>query len=217
MKNIKVAPSILSANFAKLGEEIKLLDKSSCDYIHIDIMDGHFVPNITFGPDLVKSIRSLTKKKFDVHLMISPASKFIRDFAEAGADIITIHEEINENVLLCLKQIKKFGIKAGISIKPKTSYLNIKKFLDHVDLILIMTVEPGFGGQKFLNSQLNKIKKIKKLIGERNIDIEVDGGIDFTNAKKTIEAGANILVSGSTIFKNKDYQKNILKFKKIKI
>tara|TARA_X000000950_G_C13838284_1_gene629071 strand:+ start:382 stop:1038 length:657 start_codon:yes stop_codon:yes gene_type:complete len=215
--DIKIAPSILSANFSKLGEEIKLLDESSCDYIHIDIMDGHFVPNITFGPDLVKSLRSLTKKKFDVHLMMNPVSNFIDSFSNAGADIITIHEEISEDVLFCLKQIKKSGIKAGISIKPCTPSKKISKFLNFVDLVLVMTVEPGFGGQKFLYSQLKKIKEVKELIGKRKIDIEVDGGINIENAKETIKAGANILVSGSTIFKEKNYQKKILEFKKIKL
>jgi len=213
--NIKIAPSILSADFSKLGEEIKKLDNSSCDYIHIDVMDGHFVPNITFGPDIIRSIRGFTKKVFDVHLMINPVSNFIESFVKAGADIITIHYEISDDVLSCLKKIKKFKVKSGISIKPNTSPKEIVKYLDYIDLILIMTVEPGFGGQKFMNSQIKKINEIKKTIKNRNIEIEVDGGINFETAKKSIEAGADVLVSGSTIFKGDNYQKNILKLKNI--
>ena len=203
--SIKIAPSILSADFANLGKEIQLLDNSGCDYIHIDIMDGHFVPNLTIGPDVISSIRSLTKKIFDVHLMIDPVKEFIPNFINAGADIITIHHEIEEDVFECIELIKKFGKKAGISIKPKTDANEIEKYLDLVDLILIMTVEPGFGGQKFITSQINKIKEIKKIVSNKKIEIEVDGGINEITAKQVIDAGANVLVSGSTIFKYKDY------------
>ena len=172
-------------------------------------MDGHFVPNLTIGPDVIKSIRSYSQKKFDVHLMINPVKKFIPSFAEAGADIITIHHEISEDTIDCLKFIKKIGLQAGISIKPKTLSNVVEKYLDYIDLILIMTVEPGFGGQKFISSQIQKIKDIKKIIKGRKIDLEVDGGINKNTAKDVINAGANILVSGSTIFKSKDYKKTI--------
>ena len=207
---VKIAPSILSADFSKLGKEILDLDKADCDYIHIDVMDGHFVPNITMGPDIVKSIRKFTKKVFDVHLMIDPVKKYIPMFAEAGSDIITIHEEISDDILDSILLIKKLKKKVGISLKPGSPAILVEKYLNYVDLILVMTVEPGFGGQKFLDEQLDKVTIIKKMIGKRNIDIEVDGGINLITAKKAVEAGANILVSGSTIFKCKEY-KNIIK------
>ncbi len=206
---VKIAPSILSADFSKLGKEISDLDKANCDYIHIDVMDGHFVPNLTIGANVVKSIRKFTKKIFDVHLMIDPVRRYIPDFVNAGSDIITIHHEISENVLDSLMLIKNLRKKVGISIKPNTPANLVEKYLDHVDLILVMTVEPGFGGQKFMHEQLEKIMIIKKMIGNRKIDIEVDGGIDLTTAKEAVKAGANILVSGSTIFKCKSY-KNII-------
>ena len=211
--SIKIAPSILSADFSKLGEEIKKLNKSSCDYIHIDVMDGHFVPNLTFGPDIIKSIKPLTDKPFDVHLMINPVKKYINDYITAGADILTIHQEIDDNVLDCLKLIKKKKVKAGLSIKPDTSYETVKKYLDMLDLVLIMTVEPGFGGQSFIQSQVKKIKKVKELIGDRSIEIEVDGGINPETAKQVIIAGAKVLVAGSAIFKNENYEENISKLK----
>ena len=204
-KKVKVAPSILSADFSQLGNEIVELDNTNCDYIHIDVMDGHFVPNLTIGPDIVRSIRKYTKKLFDVHLMIDPVNKYIPEFAKAGADIITIHEEISEEVLESLSLIKKYKKKAGISLKPSTPAKNIEKYIDHVDLILVMTVEPGFGGQNFLNDQLKKIRVIKEMIGTKKVDIEVDGGINLSTAKEAVNAGANILVSGSTIFKSKNY------------
>lgn len=211
--SIKIAPSILSADFSKLGEEIKKLNKSSCDYIHIDVMDGHFVPNLTFGPDIIKSIKPLTDKPLDVHLMINPVKKYINDYIIAGADILTIHQEIDDNVLDCLKLIKKKKVKAGLSIKPDTSYETVKKYLDMLDLVLIMTVEPGFGGQSFIQSQVKKIKKVKELIGDRSIEIEVDGGINPETAKQVINAGAKVLVAGSAIFKNENYEENISKLK----
>ena len=207
--NIKIAPSILSADFSKLGQEIKALDKSNCEYIHIDVMDGHFVPNLTIGPDVVKSLRKYTKKVFDVHLMIDPVQEFIPQFIEAGADIITIHHEISEEVIESLELIKKNKKKVGISIKPLTPAKVIHKYLEIIDLVLIMTVEPGFGGQQLIKSQIEKIKEIRKIIGNRNIDIEVDGGVNLKNAKELKKAGANILVSGSTIFKSENYQETI--------
>ena len=211
--SIKIAPSILSADFSKLGEEIKKLNKSSCDYIHIDVMDGHFVPNLTFGPDIIKSIKPLTSKPLDVHLMINPVKKYINDYITAGADILTIHQEIDDNVLDCLKLIKKEKVKAGLSIKPDTSYDTVKEYLDVIDLVLVMTVEPGFGGQSFIQSQVKKIRKVKELIGDRSIEIEVDGGINPETAKQVIIAGAKVLVAGSAIFKNENYEENISKLK----
>lgn len=206
---VKIAPSILSADFSKLGKEITDLDKANCDYIHIDVMDGHFVPNITIGPGVIKSIRNFTQKIFDVHLMIDPVKKYIPEFARAGSDIITIHCEINEDLIDSLLLIKKLNKKVGISIKPKTPVKFIEKYLNYVDLILVMTVEPGFGGQTFMYDQLEKISAIRNMIGDRKIDLEVDGGINLKTAKEAIIAGANILVSGSTIFKSKQYKKII--------
>ena len=210
---VKIAPSILSSNFSKLGEEITTLDNSECDYIHIDVMDGHFVPNLTLGPGIVKSIRPYTKKIFDVHLMINPVMNILPSFIKAGSDIITIHHEISDNVFNCIDLIKKHNLKVGISIKPNTEAKEIIPYLELIDLILVMTVEPGFGGQKFLASQLKKIKEIKGLISTRNIELEVDGGINYITSKQVVEAGANVLVSGSTIFSSKNYNEAILKLR----
>ena len=211
--SIKISPSILSADFSKLGEEILALEKAGADYIHIDVMDGHFVPNITIGPEVIKRLRPITKLPFDVHLMISPVNNFIKDFANAGSDIITFHPEATENVSESIKLIKKFGKKVGISLKPNSKIDLIEDHLSEIDLILIMSVEPGFGGQKFMPEVLDKIKKLRNTINEEklNIDIEVDGGINFENSKKVKEFGANILVSGSTVFKEHDgnLKKNI--------
>ena len=211
--SIKISPSILSADFSKLGEEIMALEKAGADYIHIDVMDGHFVPNITIGPEVIKRLRPVTKLTFDVHLMIAPVNNFIKDFAEAGADIITFHPEATENVSKTIHLIKKLGKKVGISLKPKSQINLIEDHLSEIDLILIMSVEPGFGGQKFMPEVLDKMKKIRSIVNEKklNIDIEIDGGINFDNSKKAKEFGANILVSGSTVFKENDgnLKKNI--------
>jgi len=211
--SIKISPSILSADFSKLGEEIIALEKAGADYIHIDVMDGHFVPNITIGPEVIKRLRPVTKLTFDVHLMISPVNNFIKDFADAGADIITFHPEATKDVSETINLIKKLGKKVGISLKPNSSMGLIQDFYNDIDLILIMSVEPGFGGQKFMPEVLDKLRKIKEIINEKklNIDIEIDGGINFDNCTQAKEAGANILVSGSTIFKENqgDLKKNI--------
>ena len=211
--SIKISPSILSANFSKLGDEVLALESAGADYIHIDVMDGHFVPNITIGPDVIKGLRPLTKLTFDVHLMISPVDNFMKDFADAGSDIITFHPEATTDINKTIKLIKSFGKKVGVSLKPESKIDLVEKILDQIDLILIMSVNPGFGGQKFMPEVLNKMKILKNIIKDQNlnVDIEIDGGINFENSKLAKDNGANILVSGSTIFKeNKgDLKKNI--------
>ena len=213
MSSIKIAPSILSADFGQLGSEINKLEKAGADMIHIDVMDGHFVPNLTVGPPVIKTLRKYTKLPFDVHLMISPVHKYIKDYAEAGADIITIHPEATDNLQESIEHIKNFGKKVGVSLNPNTQIDIIEKLLVEINLVLIMSVHPGFAGQKFIPNVLDKIKELKKIKDEKNLnfDIEVDGGINFDNSKLVIEAGANILVSGTTIFKNNegDIKKNI--------
>jgi len=219
MKKIKISPSILSANFSELGNEIKRLEEGGADMIHVDVMDGHFVPNLTIGPPVIKALRNYSTLPFDVHLMISPVHKYIKDYADAGADIITIHPEATDNLEESINLIKKLNKKIGLSLNPDTPIDIIKKFLSSIDLVLIMSVYPGFGGQKFIPKVIDKIKELKNIKEKQNIkfDIEVDGGIDFDNAKLVVKAGANILVSGTTIFKNNNgnIKKNIETLKSI--
>ena len=213
MKKIQISPSILSADFSQLGNEIKRLEEGGADMIHVDVMDGHFVPNLTIGPPVIKRLRNCTKLPFDVHLMISPVHKYIEDFSNAGADIITIHPEATDNLIESINLIKKLNKKIGVSLNPDTRISVINDVLNQIDLVLIMSVFPGFGGQKFMPEVVEKIKTLKKIKEEKklNFDIEVDGGINFENNKIVIEAGANILVSGTTIFKenNGNIKKNI--------
>ena len=213
MKKIQISPSILSADFSNLEKDIKKLETAGADMIHVDVMDGHFVPDITIGPPVIKALRNKTSLPFDVHLMISPVHKYIKDFANAGADIITIHPEATPNLQESIDEIRSFKKKVGISLNPDTKIDIVEDYLDKVDLILIMSVYPGFGGQKFISDVLEKIKSLKNLKDKKklNFDIEVDGGINFSNFKSVIDAGANVLVSGTTIFKenNGDIKKNI--------
>ena len=213
MKKIQISPSILSADFSQLGNEIKRLEECWADMIHVDVMDGHFVPNLTMGPPIIKTLRQYTKLPFDVHLMISPVHKYIKDYADAGADIITIHPEATESLKGSIEYIKSLNKKVGVSLNPESKINLITDLLNQIDLVLIMSVNPGFGGQKFMPEVLEKIKELKKIRDKKNLsfDIEIDGGINFDNNKLAIEAGANILVSGTTIFKNNngDIKKNI--------
>ena len=210
---VKISPSILSADFGKLGVEISELEKAGADLIHVDVMDGHFVPNITIGPEVIKDLKKHTSLPFDVHLMISPVHKYIKNFAEAGADIITIHPESTDNLIETINEIKKFGKKVGVSLNPKTTIEKVLPILSLIDLVLIMSVNPGFGGQKFIKETLEKVKLLRKEIDQKKlaVEIEIDGGINFDNAKMAKKAGVDILVSGTTIFKNNEgnIEKNI--------
>ena len=213
MKKIQISPSILSADFSQLGAEIKRLEEGGADMIHVDVMDGHFVPNLTIGPPVIKALRKQCSIKFDVHLMISPVHKYIEAYSDAGADIITIHPEATDNLDESILKIKSLNKKVGVSLNPETKIDLIIDYLEKIDLVLIMSVNPGFGGQKFMPEVLEKIRKLKKIQSENhlNFDIEIDGGINFDNCQSAIEAGANILVSGTTVFKsnNGDIKKNI--------
>jgi ribulose-phosphate 3-epimerase len=214
---ILISPSILSADFARLGEEVRAIDEAGCDWIHIDVMDGHFVPNITIGPGVVKALRPHSKKPFDVHLMISPVDQYLDAFAQAGADILTVHPEAGPHIHRSIQHIKSLGVQAGVVLNPGTPAKMLDYLIDDVDLILVMSVNPGFGGQSFIESQLRKIEAIRKMIEKsgRDIRLQVDGGIDFTTAPRAIEAGADVLVAGTATFRGGPaaYADNIRKLK----
>jgi ribulose-phosphate 3-epimerase len=207
--NVLIAPSILSADFARLGEEVRAIDAAGCDWVHVDVMDGHFVPNITIGPGVVKAIRPHTTKPLDVHLMISPADPYIEAFAAAGADIITVHPEAGPHLDRSLQMIRALGKKAGVSLNPSTPESAIEYVLDRLDLILVMTVNPGFGGQAFISAMTEKMRRLKAMIGSRPIHLEVDGGVSPATAAACTAAGANVLVAGSAVFKDGAYAQNI--------
>ncbi len=208
-RSVKIAPSILSADFSRLGEEITAIEAAGCDYIHVDVMDGHFVPNLTLGAPVISSLRKITKLPFDVHLMIDPAQPYLESFANAGADIITVHVEADVHLDRSLQLIRSLGKKAGVSLNPSTPAHTIECVLDKVDLILVMSVNPGFGGQFFIENQLDKIRTLREMIGSRPIELEVDGGVKVDNAARIVEAGADVLVAGSAVFSGGDYAGNI--------
>ena len=215
--SVKVSPSILASNFSSLGEEVQSITKAGADYIHVDVMDGHFVPNLTIGPAVVKSIRDKSDIPFDVHLMIDPVEPYIEGFVNAGADIISIHPEANDDTDACLKKIKSHNVKAGLAINPNTDWEVVKPYMNVLDLILVMSVHPGFGGQKFISSTLDKLKALRKEIDQsgRNIELEIDGGINFENIQSVIDAGANVIVAGTTVFTGgqSEYANNIKKLR----
>ena len=215
--SVKISPSILASDFSSLGDEVVNITQAGADYIHVDVMDGHFVPNLTIGPDVVKSIRDKSSLPFDVHLMIDPVQPYIEKFVEAGADIISIHPEANDDTDVCLNKIKSFNVKAGLAINPDTNWQVVKPFMDKIDLVLVMSVHPGFGGQKFIPSALDKLSKLREEIDNsgREIDLEVDGGINFENVQSVIDAGANMIVAGTTTFRGgpSEYAGNIEKLR----